>query len=216
MAESRGFPRLIGVAGRKRSGKDSVGKILEELGTRRAAFADPLKRAAMDIYGLSLAQTYGTEAQKEQVDTRYGKSARQILQLLGTEVGRHVYVDTWVRAVFEIDIRLYEQHRLVPVYNTSLKLWRFEEEPSSPPARVVRAPDWVITDARYQNEVDEIHRRGGVVLRVTRPSIAGMDTHSSETTVDALHGVDVEILNDGTLEDLRTRVLTSLESRATW
>lgn len=70
-----------------------------------------------------------------------------------------------------------------------------------------RADVVVVTDVRFPNEQRWIESRGGVVWRVTRPPtgvIGTVDLHVSE----AVEGVacDVEIANDGTLEDYRRTV----------
>lgn len=91
---------LIGIRGEKGHGKDALATALIERlpGTvRRLAFADALKRTAMDLYGLSIKQCYGTLADKETTDPRWGLSPREILQRLGTEVGRSVHPETWTR-----------------------------------------------------------------------------------------------------------------------
>jgi hypothetical protein len=91
--------RLIGITGRKGSGKDTVGAILRTLyGYRTLAYADPLKRACRDIYGLTVEQTDGPLAVKEAVDPRWGLSPREIMQRFGTEVGRSIHTETWTRA----------------------------------------------------------------------------------------------------------------------
>jgi hypothetical protein len=41
-----------------------------------------------------------------------------------------------------------------------------------------------VTDARFINEAEAIHRLGGVVWRVNRPSLVHTDTHISETALD--------------------------------
>lgn len=89
---------IIGICGRKRHGKDSVGHVLRlNHGYRTTAFADAVKRVAMDVYGLSWDQCYGDGPEKEAVDPRWGLSPRVIMQRIGTEVGRSIHPDTWVR-----------------------------------------------------------------------------------------------------------------------
>ena len=66
--------------------------------------------------------------------------------------------------------------------------------------------DVVITDIRFQNEVDWIHSRGGIVARLSRPSAIDADAHDSEVGVDNLRGIDVEIDNSGTFMFLEQQV----------
>jgi len=91
---------IIGLAGRAGSGKNTAADILCELmpGARQIAFADPLKRIAADLYNLHPNQLIDREW-KEQVIPEWGLSPRQILQRLGTEVGRQIHPETWTRYV---------------------------------------------------------------------------------------------------------------------
>jgi len=91
---------IIGLAGRAGSGKNTVADILCELipGARQRAFADPLRRIAADLYNLHPNQLADREL-KEQVIPEWGLSPRQILQRLGTEVGRQIHPETWTRYV---------------------------------------------------------------------------------------------------------------------
>lgn len=69
----------------------------------------------------------------------------------------------------------------------------------------------VITDVRYPNEASVVRAAGGVLWRVSRLSYAdASDTyvrlHDSESHCEDL-GVDVELVNGGTLNDLRAKVV---------
>lgn len=61
----------------------------------------------------------------------------------------------------------------------------------------------VITDCRYDDEAEAVRAAGGKVVRIVRPSLPEpADSHTSESGVSE-HLVDREIVNDGTLDDLR-------------
>jgi len=190
--------RLIGICGRKRHGKDSVGRILRDYGYMNTAFADPVKRVAMDVYGLSWDQCYGDGPEKEAVDPRWGLSPRAIMQRLGTEVGRGIHLDTWIR------------HTLDNVRSAAAGTgFVLRDDAGRAFVRVpppVSSPWWVVTDLRFPNEADAVRAVGGRVLRVVRPSLGvPTDEHPSESSVD-LVTADVTIVNDGSLEDLRDLV----------
>lgn len=61
----------------------------------------------------------------------------------------------------------------------------------------------VVSDVRLPNEVHEVWKKRGAVWRVVRP---GLDTgaHASETALDGW--VFPEMVNDGTLDELRDKV----------
>ena len=96
---------IIGITGTKGAGKDALASSLIRMGwkhhvdVRRVAFADKLKEVCADLFGLTYLQLHGDMASKEAVDARWGMSAREILQKMGTEVGRSVHPDVWIRYV---------------------------------------------------------------------------------------------------------------------
>lgn len=102
---------LIGLTGHKQVGKDTCAAYLEErYGFEVDAFAAPLKEACRAIFGLTHGQLYGEL--KEVVDPFWQKTPRQIMQTVGTEVGRQIDPEVWVKAF----CRRYERsqpHRLV-------------------------------------------------------------------------------------------------------
>jgi len=60
----------------------------------------------------------------------------------------------------------------------------------------------VIPDVRFEADIQEIHRRGGVTIKIVRE---GGPDHSFEFTIDMLQ-THHEIRNDGTIDDLKRRV----------
>lgn len=190
---------IIGICGRKRHGKDTVGRILSaQYGFRTTSFADPIKRIAMQLYGLTWDQCFGDGPMKETVDPRWDLSPREILQRLGTEVARSIHPDTWVRHTLDgvraaADGRGYSWRDEVN--------HRFETYPG--PVPHVR---WAITDVRFPNEAALIRAAGGLIWKVVRPNLAlPVDEHPSETSVDLVEA-DAVIVNDGTLDALTARV----------
>lgn len=189
--------RIIGVCGRKRHGKDSVGRILKlHFGFSQTAFADPVKRVAMDVYGLSWDQCYGDGPEKEAVIPYWGLSPRQIMQRIGTEVGRSVHEDTWVRHTL---------NNIAAAADCQLYLWRDDITQGFVQIALPRT-NWVITDVRFPNEAEKIWEMGGQVWKVERPTLTSSeDGHDSETSVDKIDP-DALILNDGSLSDLEAKV----------
>lgn len=201
--------QIIGIVGRKRHGKDTVGQILrEEFGYTPIAIADPIKRICMDLYGFSYDQVYGDT--KEVPDERWdGLTPRHAMQQLGTEVGRTIFLETWVRYAFATMQEAATYASSPPEVRPPLKLVHLPEAKGFVPFDDPRInPDkWVIVDIRYPNEARRVWDAGGTVIRVIRPSLEGTqgDTHASEVEQDSIV-TDLTIYNDGTLEDLRERV----------
>lgn len=63
------------------------------------------------------------------------------------------------------------------------------------------APDVVIPDVRYAHDIVEIHRRGGITIRVTRDDGPG---YEFEDHIDALNTTHV-VHNGGTVDELRQK-----------
>lgn len=143
--------KIIGITGKIGAGKDAVAAamIAADSNVRRIALADALKRTTLDLFDLSFEQVYGSQAQKIEVDPRWDKSPREILQTLGTEVGRALHPDVWVRRMLR-DMTLWEEERQVPK------------------ARSQCSPIWVVPDVRFPNEAAAVREAGGVILKVRR------------------------------------------------
>ncbi len=69
---------------------------------------------------------------------------------------------------------------------------------------------WIITDTRFPNEAKAIKDIGGKVIKITRPSIVSVSTHPSEIALDNYDQFDYEIVNDGSLQDLKLKVMAML------
>ena len=69
----------------------------------------------------------------------------------------------------------------------------------------------VIPDVRFSDDVKEIHRRGGVTIKITRE---GGPNHSFEFPIDFLV-TTYEVENNGTIEELREKIARCLEGRHT-
>jgi hypothetical protein len=198
--------RFIGIHGKKQHGKDTLANYMAEvlqdtgLTVKRVSFADPLKRACGIVFGLSLNDMYGSDADKSKLtsvlwDTlpydvrcRYGKplttetneprsgpmTVREVLQVIGTDVFRElVDRDVWAKAPFK---------------------QRYEE-------------DFVIlADCRFINEMEAIKNNNGYVIKIVRPGVVA-NNHPSELALD--HVPDSEffdvVQNNGTTEDLANK-----------
>lgn len=69
----------------------------------------------------------------------------------------------------------------------------------------------VVTDIRYDNELDWVKRRGGVVVAINRPGHGPVNDHKSETnTTRLLRMADTTVTNNDTIEELAARINTIL------
>jgi len=88
------FPRLIGFAGKARSGKDTAGAYLvDNYNFLRYSFAQPLKDATKIMFGLTDEQI----KDKERAAEPWGMSPRDLYQRVGTDIARDIDVNVWVK-----------------------------------------------------------------------------------------------------------------------
>ena len=91
---NKSFPRLIGFAGKARSGKDTAGEYLvDNYNFLRYSFAQPLKDATKIMFGLTDEQI----KDKEKAAEPWGRSPRELYQKLGTDIARSIDVNVWVK-----------------------------------------------------------------------------------------------------------------------
>jgi hypothetical protein len=159
---------IVGLSGRKQSGKSSTAAFLERWYEAEVLhFADPLKRFCIDVLGLEEEQCYGTEDDKNSLtDLRFEDmpgdalddwepgpmSARHVLQFFGTDIVRQMKPSAWVDATMRR-------------------------------AAGSLAPLVVIADVRFPDEADAILAAGGEVIRLAR-QIDTEDQHYSETALN--------------------------------
>jgi hypothetical protein len=69
---------------------------------------------------------------------------------------------------------------------------------------VPKGPPIVFTDVRFQNEADYVRSIGGIIVRIVRPEIISGNHESELKQADI--AADIEIVNDGTIEDLHNKI----------
>jgi hypothetical protein len=195
-------PLLIGIAGKRGSGKDTtfraLGSVASAMGLKaeRRAFADKLKLSFARIFypdiGLEQAvELCNTLKEDGYVDlaVESGKGAhasgREALQRYGTEAHRDVFgSEFWVNALLPFGS---DGH---PDYNPR---WHHNFD---------YADVCAITDVRFENEAARVLSLGGIVVKVVRPLLEEQrDAHASEKELPEVL-ITGTILNDGTYDQL--------------
>lgn len=174
-------PLLIGLAGRARSGKDTVAAhLIARHGYSRLAFADGVRDVAYATDPIVSTFNGGYDRLSHYVDTYGWEGAKELpevrglLQRLGTDgvrtvIGPFTWVDLWGR--------------------------KFRQ--STGPV--------VVTDVRFPNEAEMLRRLGGAIARVVRPGPVPTHEHTSESAMDD-HQADTHLINDGSVADLLAKV----------
>lgn len=176
------LPLIIGFAGRKRSGKDTAGqRFVDVYGYTHRSFAKPLKDMAYDIDPI--------------VDGTGGATLRQVVDQLGWEEAKDTYADL-VRFLQRLGTDGVRNHFGEDAWVDLQRRQRPERETT------------VYTDVRFPNEVDFIHGKGGIVVRLIRPGQV-VSNHVSETALDHLELPYVQ--NVGDVEELHYQVLRTIQ-----
>lgn len=180
-------PLVIGLNGKKQTGKDTFANFAEEIlpgQVGRISFAYPLKMFCVNYLGVPEKNCFGSDFEKDQwvgtwgeifdnpaILAKYEKqpedniSGREVLQVVGTDIFReNLNKNIWV-----------------DIAKRRLEKLQFDKPISGRPKVVF------ITDVRFPNEVDWIRDAGHIGVRIYRhtgkqDSIA----HSSENVFDQI------------------------------
>ncbi len=175
--------KLIGLTGKARSGKDTVGLHLTMLhGFHRMAFADPLKEAMAATFGIGVGEFHCDDI-KDAVHPVWGLTRRGMLQqgadALRGKFGQDLFVRRWLNSY----LPLADQENVV------------------------------VTDVRNDMEAEAIINLGGRIVRIERDSagLAGAEAaHHTEGGVSK-HLIHISVQNNGSKHDLWTLIASALE-----
>lgn len=180
---------IIGIAGRKQSGKGTVADSIREAFPEKlvyiGAYGEELKRLCMRLFGLTYGQCYGSDAAKNTLTclahpvTGRPMTAREVLQYVGTDLVRRLDPDAWVRAL---------DYTWVEAHDDGFDLF-------------------LVTDVRFPNEVEAIQREGGKVILLRRGE--GTDGHESECSLPSFEAFDAVIDNRAMSPEEQGRVAVS-------
>lgn len=185
---------IVGLAGKAGHGKSEVSKVFRrvwmadgDFNTDRRdeielAFADPIKDAIGAILQLDRRTLEYWKRVDDPVPPLH-KNMRYLLQTLGTDWGRcMVQDDIW------------------------LQVWRLRAD-NFASLNAGKKVLIVAPDVRFQNEVDLINTIGGVVIRVVRPGVEDAQAAGHASEEQALAGLYMTIVNDGSLSELHGKAV---------
>lgn len=191
-----GFSTLVGIAGQKQSGKNTVAKLIAAHlpgETVEIAYATKMKESLAAFLGIPVEWIdllkEGTSRIKIHPDPDLSLELieglfsveltfREAIQRYGTEAHRDVFRDSfWI----EEALRDRDKSKIT-----------------------------IVTDVRFPNEMEAIRDRGGMMIKVVRPGLPE-DEHPSEQGIPD-DDCQVVILNDGTLDELAIGVEGLLRS----
>lgn len=184
---------IIGLAAKKQRGKDTMADhLVEKFGFEKLAFAAPMKASGAAAIGTTVELL---EAQKENPLAR--------VQLVEIMTGSNDIVEIHS----DISVREYlqkvgtEAHREIPEFGDTVWTDMMHR-------KLAQGGDYVVTDARFENEQRMIQNMGGYIVQIDRPGMDEGDGHASEKVNHGLR--DFIIFNDSTLEVFLARVTETL------
>lgn len=229
--------RLIALAGKSKSGKDTVGEMLVKADPRGAtiAFADKLKEVCMDLFGFTHEDCYTDAGKDRKTDFPVFKcpacqsidctleAPSQVVCHKCTAVGEpKAFESNWTvrmalqylgtEGVRRIDKNTWVRHALRRA--SSYLEGNYVGATSDTQPKLFVA----ITDCRFKSECDAIWKAGGEVWRIRRPETdrkaQGLVGHQSEVEIDTIPDSMFQhvISNDATLDVLRAKALEGLGS----
>ena len=167
---------LLGITGKAGSGKDTlVDALIRKHGGVKVSFSDPLKTACKALFQLSDSQLYNRR-EKERIDERWGRSPRQLMQFLGTDL---------LRNQFDKEIFIKSMRSRVR-------------------SLLATNPLVIVTDCRFENESHLVRSMQGTVIHLSRKGIQNVNDHVSEQSL-CKFSADIAVHNDASVEDLVTR-----------
>ena len=192
---------LIGLIGKKQSGKDTVAKFLGvKYGYQQYSLANPMKLACRHIFLMSDEQLWGD--QKEEVDMRYNTTPRKILQVIGTELFQYDIYKHIPEMKAGVALRM--------LWINRFKLWYTRQIDPNLPIQQRHSNNVVVSDVRFPHEAKAIKKLGGILVKILRPSGADlMDQHASEQEQDEIV-FDYLVINDETIRELHIEVEKTL------
>ncbi|ATZ80931.1 monophosphate kinase [Bodo saltans virus] len=189
------LPKIIGITGRKFTGKDTLGNYLvDTYGYTRLAYADALKDAVKAIFDFDDEQLYGNK--KEDIDEYWGITPRQVLQFVGTDLFRNHICE------------------LLPTMGKDIWINVIKRKISNMTKRNQDAK-FVITDIRFPNELQAIKDLYGTTIKIQRN-----DAHEKVNKQNAITnmqeiGSKLSILTDISPQDLAqyTKILEQITAK---
>ncbi len=205
---------LIGICGRKGSGKDTIANMLQDIYPTYEIkkFSDKLKDTVAILYGCNRINLE-SEDFKENMYFNYKHHVKihfsELKKLLGNK--------TIISDVKELEEQIsknqtdfWVNYRLILQYEGT-EVGRNKRGSEFWVTSIFSkyrsfSSHWLFTDCRFPNEAMAIINRNGILLNIERSSIKSNDTHISEQPLEKVVRMDYTIENNGSLEDLKKEV----------
>lgn len=228
---------IIGISGKKQSGKDTVARMIQYITYNKEKYPNPEKLAESYLELNDILEPLSIEPPFKIV--RFADKLKEITSLL---TGCHIEQleseefknsplskEWWYYKHIFRDTKIPYRSQKVPFWYILIKpTYRiFMQKLGTDCGRNMLHPNiwvnttmqgyklgdnWIIPDVRFENEINAIRQKGGSIIRVNRKTKI-KDKHSSETSLDNYNNFSWVIDNNSTLEDLFLEVYKILYGR---
>ena len=200
--------KLIGVIGKKNSGKSTLASILvEKFGFKEFAFADPLKQIIEILFFLEPEYLQDTHL-KEQIIEELRVSPRRLMQQIGSDLFR----DKLAEVLPDLNL---QGHKFW-IWHMKMRIEKYIESMEE----MGKEPLIVISDVRFEDEAKFVRNfkttgsGAPMIIEVWRPSLdaAVADIHQSEPQsciIDKMNA-DCIIRNEGSLNEFQTQLMFTI------
>lgn len=198
--------KLFGICGRKQSGKDSVANFMQQLlphlKIQKLSFAKPLKDFINQAFDIPTKNLWGSDSDKNHPLCTWGEvfkeralqaykkvstdllSAREILQIVGTDVMRQGHME-YLHNEYQIRCAEFLNKKFgnpVPRDSTWIDLMKKDIDYASTDNDIV-----IIPDVRFVNEVITLQNWDAILVRLYRDSqTTDSIPHPSELEMDKI------------------------------
>ena len=193
---------VIGISGKIGSGKDTIGKMVKDRlpNYQIRKFADKLKDIVCMVTGCT----------REQLEDQEFKDS-----LLGPEWNYLKPIESWSG---NMEVAMTYRELLQKIGTEGMRVGVHKNFWVNATMSGFReSSNWVITDVRFNNEVEAIKEKGGLLIRVVRGD-GDTGNHPSEIALDNYAGFDYRIENNSSLEHLSIVVkeILTIEGLLKW
>lgn len=220
---------IIGISGKKQSGKDTVCNIIKALDIYyNEELEISNKGTVVEFVKSCMSGRFGTLEAYRNILSRWEKhSFADSLKLsLGIilNVPRHKFEDEEFKRSYSKVLKLdgktfYTYRELLQIMGTevcrtiSSDIWirslmdRYEQEYQDMCSLYLNSislydlPCWIVPDVRFPDEANAIVEKNGFIIRINRPTAEG-DVHISETAMDDYNNYRFTIENDKDIDSL--------------
>ena len=204
--------KVVGLVGRKRSGKDTVADVFEKLGWYRTSFAKALYKEVSEAFKVEVSKLQGHETKEvawlkleDCQDLEFLELAKALARVSVLDKGDSLGIESEDLVNFKLSPR-----RILQWWGTEYRrkddtfYWvrKLSEELAARKPKHV-----IISDIREPHEAAYVKRTDGYLIAVIRPELVddATSSHSSEKNLEHI-GVDGKLFNTSSIEHLRADV----------